>query len=71
MWMEEHLGKKINEMRIDQAIKLGVHVIATACPYCITMLSDGLKARGMEERVRVLDIAELLDKSLSDEPKKI
>jgi Fe-S oxidoreductase len=71
MWMEEHLGKKINEMRIDQAIKLRVDVIATACPYCTTMLTDGVKARGVEEQVRVLDIAELLEKSLSDEPKKI
>ena len=71
MWMEEHLGKKINEMRIDQAINLGVRVIATACPYCTTMLSDGVKARGVEEQVSVFDIAELLEKSLSDEPKKI
>jgi Fe-S oxidoreductase len=58
-------------MRIDQAIKLRVDVIATACPYCTTMLTDGVKARGVEEQVRVLDIAELLEKSLSDEPKKI
>ena len=70
MWMEEHLGKRINEMRTDQALEQKTDVIATACPYCLTMLSDGVKTRGVEDRVRVLDIAELLEKSLSGESKK-
>ena len=64
MWMEEHIGKRINEMRIEQALKLKPDVIATACPYCLTMLGDGLKAKGADESVKVLDIAELLEKSL-------
>ena len=69
MWMEEHLGKRINEMRIAQALELKPDVIATACPYCLTMLADGLKAKGMEELVKAFDIAELLEKSLADEPR--
>lgn len=64
MWMEEHLGKRINEMRADQALALQPDVIATACPYCLTMLEDGLKARGKEESVKVYDIAELLERSM-------
>ena len=67
--MEEHLGKRINEMRIAQALELKPDVIATACPYCLTMLADGLKAKGMEELVKAFDIAELLEKSLADEPR--
>ena len=65
--MEEHLGKRISEMRIEQAMKLGVNVIATACPYCITMLGDGIKAKGVEESLKVLDIAELLELSLEND----
>ena len=64
MWMEEHQGKRINEMRADQALSLDPNVIATACPYCLTMLEDGLKARGKEDSVKVYDIAELLEKSM-------
>lgn len=64
MWMEEHIGKRINETRAEQALQLGPDVIATACPYCLTMLEDGVKAKGMDESVKTLDIAELLEKSL-------
>lgn len=64
MWMEEHMGKRINEIRIDQALAVGTEQIATACPYCLTMLEDGLKAKGKEEAVKVLDIAELLEKGM-------
>ena len=64
--MEEHLEKRMNEIRTAQALELKPDVIATACPYCFTMISDGLKAKGAEEQVRALDIAELLEKSLAD-----
>jgi Fe-S oxidoreductase/nitrate reductase gamma subunit len=69
MWMEEHQGKRINEMRIDQALALQPDVIATACPYCLTMLEDGLKARGKDDSVKVYDIAELVEKSMDQQPK--
>lgn len=59
MWMEQKTGRNINEMRTDQALETGADVIATACPYCLTMLSDGLKTRDRED-VRVMDIAEML-----------
>lgn len=66
MWMEEHQGKRINEMRVDQALLLEPDVIATACPYCMTMLEDGLKARGKDDSVKVYDIAELIEKSMGN-----
>ena len=66
MWMEEHIGKRINESRIEQALKLKPDVVATACPYCLTMLEDGIKAKGADGSVKVLDIAELLEKSLDE-----
>jgi len=60
MWLEEHHGKRINEMRTDQALEKNPDTIATACPYCMTMLDDGIKAREKEESVKSLDIVELI-----------
>jgi Fe-S oxidoreductase/nitrate reductase gamma subunit len=59
MWMEETLGRRINEERVDESLERGVDTIFTACPFCVTMFEDGLKARNREE-VKVLDIAEAL-----------
>ena len=59
MWMEETVGKRINEERVDEALALGVDTIYTACPFCLTMFEDGLKAREKEKEVRVRDIAEI------------
>ncbi|MCL6449173.1 MAG: (Fe-S)-binding protein [Armatimonadetes bacterium] len=59
MWMEEHLGEKINNLRTAQALAKNPHVIGANCPFCITMLEDGVKA-GISPDVKVLDPAELL-----------
>jgi len=59
MWMEEH-GDRINNARTDMAIAVKADKIATACPFCMTMLSDGLKDRGKEEMMAALDIAEIV-----------
>ena len=60
MWLEEDTGKRINEMRTDQALEKGPDAIATACPFCLTMIDDGVKAREKEESVQILDIAEFI-----------
>ncbi len=60
MWMEEHLGKRINEVRTDQALEKNPDAIATACPYCLTMIFDGLKVREKAETVKSLDVAEFV-----------
>jgi Fe-S oxidoreductase len=63
MWMEERIGEKVNVNRSREAISTGAKTVATACPFCMTMMRDGLKAEG-EEGMDVKDIAELLLESL-------
>jgi Fe-S oxidoreductase len=70
MWMEEHLGKRINEMRTEQALEMQPSVICTACPFCMTMLEDGIKAKEMEMPVPVLDIAEILERVMPGREEK-
>jgi Fe-S oxidoreductase len=60
MWLEEDHGKRINEMRTDQALEKEPDVIATACPYCLTMLDDGIKVREKADSVKNLDIVEFI-----------
>ncbi len=64
MWMEETIGTRINHMRIDQAASTNASVVATACPYCLTMLGDAIKEKGMENKMAAFDLAELLEKAL-------
>ncbi|QNL52288.1 (Fe-S)-binding protein [Olivibacter sp. SDN3] len=60
MFKEPEPGKKdINIERIDEALKTEPEVIAAACPFCMTMLRDGVKNYNKEEEVQVLDIAEI------------
>lgn len=59
-WMEETAGTRINLARLDQALSQAPQVIATACPYCSTMLGDAIAARGLREQLVTRDIAELL-----------
>ena len=62
--MEEKVGKRVNIERAEEALKLNPGTIATACPFCMTMLTDGLKAKDADERVHVRDVAEVLADSL-------
>jgi Fe-S oxidoreductase/nitrate reductase gamma subunit len=58
MWMEETIGKKVNDERAQEAIATGATRVATACPFCYIMLDDGVKGAGKdEEEVRVADIS--------------
>lgn len=63
MWMEETIGRRVNVVRTEQALETGAPVIASSCPFCMTMLSDGVKTKDKVDSVRVLDIAELMDAS--------
>jgi Fe-S oxidoreductase len=66
MWMEEKLGRmKINDARTEQALSLDPELIAVCCPFCTTMFEDGIKARDMQEKVKVYDVAELLEQSVA------
>ena len=67
MWMEETRGTRINASRTDQALATGAGTVATECPFCMTMLKDGLEAADANPggQVRAIDIAELLAESLA------
>ena len=56
--------KRINWERVDEAIDTGSEIIAAACPFCNTMLTDGVKAAEKENGVSVLDVAELVAASM-------
>jgi len=60
MWMEEKEGKRVNVERTEEALASGASTIATACPFCMTMLSDGVKTKDAADRVHVKDIAEII-----------
>lgn len=64
MWMEEHEGTRVNIARTEMALQTNPTVIGSNCPYCLTMLSDGTKAKEVEEQVETLDIAEIIEKSI-------
>ncbi len=64
MWMHEDLGQRINSIRTAEVIEAGVDFVATSCPYCLTMVEEGIKSREMEEKVSIFDLSEILYQSL-------
>jgi len=64
MWMEEKIGTRINQMRTDQAVQAKAECVGTACPYCLTMIGDGIKEKGLEETMSAFDLSELVERSL-------
>ncbi len=64
IWMEEDPGKRVNERRVEEIIQARVDIVATACPYCLTMFEDGVKAKEAEETLRVKDLSELVVEAL-------
>jgi len=56
-------NKEVNIERTEEALETNPSVIATACPFCMTMMTDGIKDKNKEEEVKVMDIAELVEKS--------
>lgn len=60
MWLEENIGKRINVMRTEQALATRPDIIAVNCPFCLTMIEDGLKEFDQAENIKVKDIAELV-----------
>ncbi|RRQ29095.1 4Fe-4S dicluster domain-containing protein [Rhodococcus sp. Eu-32] len=68
MWMEENIGKRINIDRVDEALETNPKKIATGCPFCRVMLTDGVTARqegGAHEGVEVVDVAQLMLESIT------
>jgi len=65
MWMEETIGKRINQERAEEIIKQQVDNVAVACPFCLTMIEDGMKELEKEEEITTQDIAELVSKDMA------
>ncbi|MFX3633245.1 MAG: (Fe-S)-binding protein [Candidatus Pristimantibacillus sp.] len=68
MWMEEQSGVRVNSARTAQALEVKPTVIGSACPYCLTMMEDGLKALEADDKVAARDVAELLAESVFGSP---
>jgi Fe-S oxidoreductase len=65
MWLEEDPDKRVNLLRTDQALEPNPEAIAVSCPFCMTMLSDGIKAKDLEDKVQTLDVMEIVDRATS------
>ncbi|MEK7793067.1 MAG: (Fe-S)-binding protein [Candidatus Hydrogenedentota bacterium] len=64
MWMEERIGTAVNVDRSQEALATGATTVATACPFCMTMMSDGVAREGKADSVKVRDIAEIVADAL-------
>jgi Fe-S oxidoreductase len=62
--MEETIGKRINLDRSEEIVNLHVSSVAVGCPFCLTMIEDGMKELGKEEEIKTLDIAELVERNM-------
>ena len=69
MWMEESIGTRINVTRVQQALPQAPNIIATGCPYCAVMMSDGVKALGPDDAVEIRDVAELVAAAMEHRPR--
>lgn len=71
MWTEETTGNRVNVARTEQALETQSTMISSACPFCLTMLDDGTKAKEVEEDISTMDVAEILALSVfTEEPVK-
>jgi len=64
MWMEEKIGTRVNHNRVDEVLASGADTVATACPFCTIMLTDGVNDRNATEKVQVLNVSELVARSM-------
>ena len=62
MWIEEQPGTtKINQMRVEEALKTRAETVVTACPYCLQMFEDGIEHKDKKDRLKVKDLAEIVE----------
>lgn len=64
MWMEMNIGRRVNVIRVEELLKAEPTVAATACPFCLSMFEDGVKAVDAAEKVKVMDVAQLVAQAL-------
>lgn len=71
MFMEEQNQNRVNVKRTLQLVDTGAKTVASACPFCMTMLTDGLKSQNLEDAIKQMDVAELLDISCAVDDKPL
>jgi Fe-S oxidoreductase/nitrate reductase gamma subunit len=64
LWLHEQSGKRINLLRAEEVVQSGAEVLGTACPYCLTMLEDGIKSLEAGKGLKVMDLVELVASSI-------
>ena len=71
LWMEKLKGERLSDLRVEEALATGASVLATSCPYCITMFEDSIRTLNADDKIKVVDVSELFLESLGinfDEP---
>jgi Fe-S oxidoreductase len=63
-WMEEKIGTRINQNRVNEALETHAEVLAAACPFCITMFEDGVKGVEAEDKMKIEDISEIIVRAI-------
>jgi len=64
LWMEKLKGERLSDLRIEEAMETGASVLATSCPYCITMFEDSSRTLNVDEQIKIKDVSELFLESL-------
>ncbi|HEU5230775.1 MAG TPA: (Fe-S)-binding protein [Ktedonobacteraceae bacterium] len=67
VWMEEKIGQRINQTRVNEALETKADVLAAGCPFCITMFEDGIKGVEAEDKMKVEDISEILARAIESQ----
>jgi Fe-S oxidoreductase len=64
VWMETQKGERFGDLRLEQAIGVGAELLVTSCPYCITMFEDSRVTMGVDEKIEIKDITEIIQEAL-------
>jgi Fe-S oxidoreductase len=64
LWMEKLKGERLSDLRIEEALSTGASILATACPYCITMFEDSIRTLNADDKIKVRDVSEIFLESL-------
>ncbi len=67
IWMEEQMGQRISHLRIEEAVQSDCPTVLTACPHCMTMLTDGAKEKELSDKIEVMDISRWLESKIKRE----
>lgn len=71
LWMEKLKGERLSDLRIEEALSTGASILATSCPYCITMFEDSVRTLNADDKIKIMDVTELVLEGLEiniDEP---